>query len=70
MNKKHLINVILCYCPSLADRKQHDPKGFEHAVTSMTIAHQYNGGHYIGFYETAVQYLKSLERGSSNVTNN
>lgn len=35
---------------------------FERALSNMVVAHEENGGYYIGLYETAVQYLKSLKR--------
>lgn len=31
------------------------------AITRMCIAHVMNGGDYVGFYETAVNYLESLK---------
>jgi hypothetical protein len=49
---------IFTLCPSLkrlSFSESHD------AITRMAIAHVMNGGEFKGFYETAVEYLESVQ---------
>lgn len=51
------MNEIFTLCPTL--KKLSFSDSFD-AVVRMNIAHVMNGGEYVGFYETAVEYLKSI----------
>ena len=44
--------------PSLAKMEAHEE---ENAIVKMCIAHVLNGGEYIGFYDTAIAYMESLQ---------
>jgi len=51
------MQTIFSLCPTLKEL----PFDAQHsAIVRMCIAHVMNGGEYVGFYETALEYLKSV----------
>lgn len=52
-----MITKIVELCPAL---KRHDFEHQHNAIVKMCIAHVMNGGEYIGFYETAIEYLEKV----------
>ena len=51
------MDAIYELCPSL---KKMEFSNVHSAIVRMCIAHVINGGAYVGFYETAKNYLESL----------